>query len=231
MCWRSTRWRRRRRSAVSIPSAIRDYEAWHRQYDDPDSALAQRLGAVQRRLREQLDAAPSGPIRVISMCAGQGRDLLGVLPTHPRRGDVTAVLVEIDHRNATWARDAAARAGLIRYEVVEADAAVSDVYAPYVPADIVLACGIFGNISDADLERTARNLSMLGHTGTTVIWTRHRQPPDLTPAIRRWFGESRFQESSFDGLDNENQSGIGVVRLAGEPVPFAPGFRFFTFRR
>jgi hypothetical protein len=189
------------------------------------------LGVVQQRLRELLDAAPSGPIRVISMCAGQGRDLLGVLPTHPRREDVTAALIEIDQGNAAWARDAAARAGLHQFEVLEADAATSDAYAPYVPADVVLACGIFGNISDADLERTARNLSMLGHAGTAVIWTRHRQPPDLTPAIRRWFGESGFQESSFDGLENENHSGVGVVRLAGEPVPFTPGFRFFTFLR
>jgi hypothetical protein len=189
------------------------------------------LGVVQRRLRELLDAAPPGPIRVISICAGEGRDLLGVVPDHPRREDVTGVLVEIDHGIAGLARAAASLAGLAQFEVVEADAATSDVYAPYVPADIVLACGIFGNISEADLERTVRNLSMLGHASTAVIWTRHRQPPDLTPAIRRWFAESGFQESSFDGLDNENQSGIGVVRLDALPVAYRSGFRFFTFVR
>jgi hypothetical protein len=30
------------------------------------------------------------------MCAGQGHDVLGALPDHPRRGDVTARLVELD---------------------------------------------------------------------------------------------------------------------------------------
>jgi len=165
------------------------------------------------------------------MCAGQGRDLLGVLPAHPRRADVTSVLIEIDHGNAQWGREAAARSGLSQFEVVEADAAISDVYAPYVPADIVLACGIFGNISDADLERTVRHVSMLGHTGTAVIWTRHRLEPDLTPSMRRWFAQSGFEESSFDPLENENKSGIGVVRLRGAPAPFTPGFRFFTFVR
>jgi hypothetical protein len=165
------------------------------------------------------------------MCAGQGRDLLGVLPAHPRRADVTSVLIEIDEGNATWARDAAARAGLRRFEVVEADAAMSNVYASYVPADVVLACGIFGNISDADLEGTVRHVSMLGRTGTSLIWTRHRLEPDLTPSIRRWFADSGFEELSFDALENENKYSIGVARLVGAPRPFQPGYRFFTFTR
>jgi len=165
------------------------------------------------------------------MCAGQARDLLGVLPSHPRRADVMPVLVEIEHANASWAREAAVGAGLSQFELVEADAAISDVYAPYVPADVILACGIFGNISDADLERTVRSVSMLGRTGTAVIWTRHRLAPDLTPSIRRWFAESGFSESSFDALDNENKYSVGVVRLVGAPLPYQPGFRFFTFIR
>ena len=210
---------------------VRDYEAWHRQYDDPTSSLAQRLAVVQRRLAERLSAAAPGAVRIISMCAGEGRDLFGVLPAHPRRGDVTAVLVELDHRNVEVARASAAQTGLTQIDVVEADAAVSDIYAPSVPADIVLACGIFGNISDQDLERTVRNLSMLCRTGASVIWTRHRNEPDLTPRIRGWFTESGFEELSFDAIDNESKSGIGTVRLIAEPLPFQPGFRFLTFTR
>jgi hypothetical protein len=242
MCWQLTRSPRRPRSAASTRnhdalafrhrgSLIRDYEAWHRQYDDPDSALAQRLAIVQRRLAERLSAAPSGSVRLISMCAGQGRDVFGVLPDHARRDDVTPVLVELDPRNVEVARATAADTGLSRVEVLEGDAAVSDIYAGYVPADIVLACGIFGNISDQDLERTVRNLSMLCRTGASVIWTRHRNEPDLTPRIRNWFTESGFDELSFDAIDNESKSGIGTVRLAGAPLPFQPGFRFFTFTR
>jgi len=193
--------------------------------------LAQRLAIVQRRLAERLSAAPSGPVRLISMCAGQGRDVFGVLPDNPRRGDVTAVLVELDHRNVDVARVSAARTGLTQVEVLEADAAVSDIYAPFVPADIVLACGIFGNISDQDLERTVRNLSMLCRAGASVIWTRHRNEPDLTPRIRSWFAASGFDELSFDAIDNESKSGVGTVRLSGAPLPFQPGFRFFTFTR
>ncbi|MEQ1787321.1 MAG: SAM-dependent methyltransferase, partial [Acidimicrobiales bacterium] len=68
-----------------------DWVAWHAPYDDPGSNLARRLRWVQRRIRLALDDALPGPIRVLSLCAGQGRDLLEVLPDHPRRGDVRAL--------------------------------------------------------------------------------------------------------------------------------------------
>jgi hypothetical protein len=168
---------------------------------------------------------------VISICAGQGRDLFGVLPDHSRRGDVTAVLVELDHQNVEVARATAAGTGLTQVEIIEGDAAGSDIYAPYVPADILLACGIFGNVTDEDVECTVRKLSMLCRTGASVIWTRHRNEPDLTPRIRGWFTESGFEDLSFNAPDNASRSGIGVARLIAAPLPFQPGFRFFTFIR
>jgi hypothetical protein len=51
---------------------------------------------VCSHLSAALDAVLAGPIRLLSLCAGQGRDVLGVLPGHARRGDVAAVLVESD---------------------------------------------------------------------------------------------------------------------------------------
>jgi hypothetical protein len=70
-----------------------DWQTWHDAYDLPDSALWRRLRTVQARVRAALDTAPLGPLRVISVCAGQGRDLLDVLDEHPRRDDVAARLV------------------------------------------------------------------------------------------------------------------------------------------
>ena len=74
----------------------RDWHAWHDAYDDPGSSLAQRLAVVQARIAAALDVAPPGPLRAVSMCAGQGRDLIPVLASHPRGRDVTARLVELD---------------------------------------------------------------------------------------------------------------------------------------
>ena len=165
------------------------------------------------------------------MCAGQGRDVIPVLATHPRSADVTAVLLEIDPENVAVARDAVTSAGLRNFEVIQTDASITDAYEPYLPADLVLACGIFGNISDADVQRTAGNLSMLCRPGATIIWTRHRNPPDLTPRLREWFVQNGFLELSFDALENATKSGVGVAQLTGTPKPFQPGFRFFTFVR
>jgi SAM-dependent methyltransferase len=210
---------------------MRDYRAWHDEYDDPNSALAQRLSIVGARLDELLTAAPPGPIRILSICAGQGRDVLGVLPGHPRRPDASAVLVELDPTNVRIARQAAAEAGLDAVEVIEGDAAASDIYAPFVPADIVLACGIFGNVSNEDVELTVRTLSLLCGSGAALIWTRHRNEPDLTPKIRRWLTQSGFSELSFDALENATRSGVGTARLVKPPMPYRRAHRFFTFLR
>ena len=57
-------------------SGVRDYLTWHELYDDPGSSLPRRLALVREVLRAELDARP-GPVRVVSLCAGDGRDILG----------------------------------------------------------------------------------------------------------------------------------------------------------
>ena len=145
---------------------------------------------------------------------------------------MSALLVELDRGIVEFARASAARAGLSQIDVVEGDAASSDIYMRSIPADIALVCGVLGNIPDDEVANTVRNLSMLCRRGAGVIWTRHRIEPDLTPQIRQWFVESGFEELSFDAPDNPGRSGIGTARLVAAPVPFQPAFRFFsTFTR
>jgi hypothetical protein len=64
--------------------------------------------------------------------------------------------------------------------------------------------------------------------GASVIWTRHRRPPDLTIDIRRWFEESGFEPVGFDAPDQFEWS-VGVQRYVGAPVPFVAGRRLFRF--
>ena len=134
---------------------MKDWVAWHEAYDDPTSPLSTRLRVVRGHLSDALDAAPPGPVRLVSLCAGQGHDVLGVLPAHPRGPQVSAVLVEYDPQNAALARQGAGQAGLPRVEVRQADAAQVANYADALPADVLLLCGIFGNVSDEDIQRTA----------------------------------------------------------------------------
>ena len=200
---------------------------WHRQYGK-GRLLTRRLERVQERIRETLDASPPGQIRVVSMCAGDGRDLLGVLTDHPRRHDVRARLVDITPALVGAGRREIARSGLGGVEFVLGDGGTTSAYSGAVPADLVLACGVFGNLSDADVRNTVRHLSDLCAPGATVIWTRGRFAPDLTPALREWFREEGFEELSFDPIPGTTAS-VGVHRLRAVPRRFRPGMRLFSF--
>jgi hypothetical protein len=221
----------------------RDWIRWHDAYDDPTSGLSTRLALVQGHLSVALAAVPHGPINLLSLCAGQGRDVIGVLPGHPRRDDVTALLVELDPANAKIATDRAAAAGLADLTVRVADAGMVGAYADALPADVLLLCGIFGNISDEDIRRTATAAAEMCAPGGTVIWTRHRRPPDLTGQIRNWFTEAGFHEVAFDRPATAKMTGVGVHRRPAatpdhlpESGPDAvsaaqlPDNRLFTFR-
>ena len=210
------------------PVTERDWYTWHHDYDAPGSALTRRLAAVQDQIRVALDQAQPGPLRAISVCAGQGRDLIGALAGHPRRRDVRARLVELDPRNAAAARQAAQAAGLPRVEVMTGDAALTDAYAGLTPADLVIVCGVFGNMTDADIERTVGFCTQLCARGGTVVWTRGRWAPDLLPRICDWFACRGFDE--LWASDPAEGWGAAAHRFTGAPDPLQPGARMFTFR-
>jgi hypothetical protein len=112
--------------------------------------------------------------------------------------------------------------------VLQADAGITDACAGAVPAEVVVACGIFGNISDSDIRATVAALPSLCAPGALVVWTRHRRPPDLTPAIRSWFAEAGFREEAFD-ISQDGFMSVGAHRLTGEPPALVLGQRLFTF--
>jgi hypothetical protein len=213
---------------VSANERVADeWQEWHRGYEG-DRPLAQRLRIVQNRIREALDRRPAGMIRVISLCAGDGRDLLGVLSSHPRASDVRARLVDLSPELVQAGRERVSREGLTRIDFQLGDASTTDAYAGFVPADVVLACGIFGNVTDSDIQGTIAHLPELCASGATVIWTRGRFEPDLTPTIRRWLVDAGFRELSFVAIPNSTAS-VGANQLGTTPQPFRPGVRLFTF--
>jgi hypothetical protein len=199
---------------------------WHTGYA-PGTPLSRRLAVVQGLIRTTLDGRSPGSIHVISMCAGDGRDLLGAITDHPRLPDLSARLVELDPELASRAR---ARADDLSpaVEVVTGDASITGAYAGAVPADIVLVCGVFGNISDQDIHQTVAHLPSLCAPNATVIWTRGTFSPDLTPTIRVWFMEAGFTELDFVAIAGTTAA-VGANRLTSTPRAFDPGVRLFTF--
>ena len=207
-----------------------DWQAWHEPYQDPSSALSERLHVVQRHIEMWLEATAPRPVTVVSSCAGDGRDLLGVLARRDDGDRITATLLDADAGNAERAREQVNGLGLPHITVRCTDAGVTDAYAGAVPADLVLLCGIFGNIADDDVRRTIAATPSLCKEAALVIWTRHRREPDLTPRIRTWFGEHGFEEVDFVAPTNRVYS-VGVHRFTGNPEPLSSGRRLFTFTR
>jgi hypothetical protein len=205
----------------------RDWVAWHRQYD-AEGPLTRRLEAVQGHIRRVLDAA-SPPVRVLSLCSGDARDIVGAVTAAGRRIDVRGRLVELDPVLSAAARERIDAAGLPGLEVAQADAGTAASFDGAVPADLVLLCGIFGNVTDADIRRTIEAMPTVCAPGAMVIWTRHRRDPDVTPSIRTWFEQAGFRHEAFDSISASSGS-VGVERFEGQPRPYDPELRLFTFR-
>jgi hypothetical protein len=162
------------------------------------------------------------------MCAGRGTDVLTVARRHRRGGDLRGRLVEAAPDNVATARAVIAEHALDGIEVVEGDAGHSDAYEGAAPADLVLACGVFGNIPDDEVRATVELLPMLCAPGARVIWTRHPREDGIVTTIERWFAGAGFEPVALV-VPRGDLFGVGAARYAGVGMPFRPGARLFEF--
>jgi hypothetical protein len=210
---------------------VTDWVDWHRAYNDSSSSLARRLAVVQRRLAQALDVVAASRPRVLSLCAGDGRDAITVIASQGPSERASAILVEQDHGLAERAVAAAAGAGLDTVEVRIGDAGDPRVFDDVVPVDVLMLCGIFGNITDDDVARLIAAATGFVHRGGFVIWTRGASEPDMRPQVREWFRSAGFEELAFDGPPE--RYGVGLARLAVSSATSTPPVRgpLFTFVR
>jgi hypothetical protein len=199
----------------------RDWAEWHRAYADPTSEISQRLVVVTEAIVDVLDAAPPGPIRVLSLCAGEARDLTAAATDHPRAGDLIGCAVELSGGLASIAAAQLAQADT-SIEVRCADAGRSVHWIDVAPVDLLLIAGIFGNITDDDIHRIVKSVPAIVRVGGAAIWTRHRRDPDITPNVRAWFDDAGCTPTAFMSPGPGSFS-VGVERHVGNgsvaPVP------------
>jgi hypothetical protein len=140
-----------------------------------------------------------------------------------------AVLVELDQGLASQARRTASSDRIGQIEVLEADAGRPLHFVEQGASfDVVLSCGIFGNISDADIKATVFGLSTLVNLHGQALWTRHRRAPDVTPMIRSWFQEAGFEELAFVEVE-ASLGAVGRVRLRARDDERRTPDRLFHF--
>ena len=206
---------------------MKDWVAWHRDYDDPTSALSARRRQVTRLIRECLDNFGGDTLRVLSLCAGDASDLTDALRGHPRAAHVAGAAIESDATLAARAAENLAATGA-SVDVLVVDAGATAHFVDRLPVDLLLLVGVFGNVSDADVERTIRAVPALCAPGAAIIWTRHRRDPDLTPRIREWFDEVGCGFTAFVS-PGTGQFAIGMERLTRPNPSAALPDRLFQF--
>jgi hypothetical protein len=211
---------------------MRDYLKWHEAYDDPSSDLSWRLHQVQAYIRSALDQM-DGEGTVLSLCAGDGRDVLEVLAERDDSARIQTTLLELHPVLAQRGREFAAASGLANVTVRTVDAGNSTAYADAIPADLVIMIGIFGNISDDDVRRTIMTAPQLCRPGATLLWSRATGPDDANSLVRQLLPTAGFVEldyREFD-LDEKERAALGSARYAGPPQPLITGRQVFTFLR
>jgi len=203
--------------------------AWHAPYDQLYSAETDRLEQVQEAITACLDRARPGPLRAVSACSGQSRDLLPLLINHPRGHDVDALMIELDPLNASFLHGALGSTALTRVEVRVADAGDAASYAGRLPADLLLLCGVFANIDLSAARRTIGRLDELVAPGGAVVWTTYGASIDEADDVLAAFEGARFWPSSLEwGADGSWL--VAVHRFGGVPRPWSGEGTLFSFR-
>jgi SAM-dependent methyltransferase len=210
-----------------------DWQAWHRDYDDPDSPVSRRLAEVRTRLTADLAARP-GRVRLLSLCSGDARDTIPVVAASDR--EVSVCLVELDPSLAAAARQAADEAA-VEVDVRTGDAGDPTTYADVLPVDVLLLVGVLGNVSDADAQTTVAAAASMVAPGGTVLWTRSdrfRSEPTHDMADPAAWVRGLFESRGFETLayvvPDEGHWRLGVSRLTTPSQDPLPG-RLFTFVR
>jgi hypothetical protein len=210
----------------------RDWHDWYGEYDDPRSSLSRRLQVVRAELARVL-AERRGPIRLLSLCSGDGRDTLPVLTASTAQ--VSAVLVELDPGLAEAARRGAAEGGL-EVDVRTGDAGLTTTWHDVVPVDVLMLCGVLGNVSDDDVRRTLAGARLVMRPSGTLIWTRGAAVPhdptevagDPAEWVRGLLLDAGWEERAFVTPDDASFR-VGVHTWSGLAEGTPPD-RLFEFR-
>jgi amino acid adenylation domain-containing protein len=208
-----------------------DWNIWHAEYET-SPALQARLNLVRAQIAEAVSQCPSGPIKIINMCSGDGRDLMLALHEHPRRNDAIAILIDNNLEIVTRGRQMAAEAHLgQQLTFIHGDASLARSYEHAGQADVLVLSGFLGHLRHDDALNFVRQLPMFCKNGGSVVWSRHLLLHDGTEQVARIRGEFRrtgFEESHFSQTA-EDGFAIGRSRFTGVAAPFDAQQKLFDF--
>jgi hypothetical protein len=191
----------------------------------------QRLASVQQHLTRCLDSVPAGRVCILSVCAGDGRDVIGVLTAHPRRRDVSARLVELDPHSVATGVQSVAAAGL--QDVVtflHADATTYATYQGLTPAEIVLLCGVWGHVPADQRRAVVDALATFCTPGGSLVWTRGiAKGVTRVQEIESLFANSAWEQVGRD-ITADNNWVVASYRYSGPARTLPASGQIFNFQ-
>jgi hypothetical protein len=93
-----------------------------------------------------------------------------------------------------------------------------------------MLCGVFGNVTAADVRATVAAVPGMAGPGATVIWTRgrFRGAEDVAVTIRDWFEDVGCESREYVE-EGEEGFRVGEHVFRGTPEALPAGRRLFTF--
>jgi hypothetical protein len=219
-----TLWNRIARAGTST------WNNWPQQaYERP--TYRSRLSAVKQHLSDALDLAPEGEITIISLCAGDGRDVIEVASVHPRRCDVAAWLVEADARSVAAGIALARGTGLLKtVRFLQTDATSYATYRDIPRADVVMLCGVWGHVPPEERSALVRACSALCREGGHVIWTRGlRRGIERFEEVRAAFSDRDWSEARAT-ITPDGKWAVATNCLTTSPPPRPQSGSIFHFQ-
>jgi hypothetical protein len=99
--------------------------------------------------------------------------MIGTLVNHPRGDHTSVYLIESNPALVAHGEGAVAQCDLLtRVQFLHADATLSTTYQAIAPADVLIVCGVFGNVRASDTAPMIENLRCLCRRQGRVVWTR-----------------------------------------------------------
>lgn len=208
------------------------WDEWHKHYDH-SSLLQARLQIVRGQISLAFNECDPGLIQAVSICAGDGRDLIHTTSNHPRRNDVRAFLIDKNEQSIARGKLAAEQVGLSQqFHFLKADARLSRSYIGIVPANIIILVGVLGHVRHKEIVRLVQNVPMLCKAGGWLIWakklkihTNHNQVLSVRNLLQRSaFKEVQYEETGLDGF------AVSRAQFIGPTTPLDPARRLFEFK-
>lgn len=188
-----------------------DWSKWNLFYEDKITTQYHRLIAIKQYIKNILLSEENNT--VLNICSGESRDILQTL-VELEMLDVPVYSIDTHTNSINNSMLYANEHNLLNYNAICEDASLSDTYIEYnVPrSKLIILSGVFGMLSDIEINRLLKSLPMFIKNDGYVVWTVTYARLD---SIKEIMKENNFLISDIT-ITSDNKSAIGVSIFIGD---------------